>query len=181
MDEPIVVDAVEEELKESGKGSEFTEYLDHLHQIVTNFGVSSTSKGDALEPLVRLSLQRFNGYLLGDLPFLQGIALPNWCNDLRLQIDGANTNGFGYTGSGVAADLVFFTESPPNKMLIANLGTLPDGAWFFSDNRYAGALAIKFYSSSVPQEKHKENETSSDIRACFLKTDGTRNKSLSQF
>ncbi|KAG0195900.1 hypothetical protein BGX28_000398 [Mortierella sp. GBA30] len=174
MDEPMVVEAVEEELRMSDKDSAFSEYLDRLYQIVTNFGVASTSKGDALEPLVRRSLQRFNGLHLVELLFLQGIALPKWCDDLRLQIDGINTaNGFGYTESGVASDLVFLTERPPNKMLIARYGTRPGGAWFFSDKRYAGSLAIKFYSSSVPQKTHKENGTSSDIRGCFLQKDGT--------
>ncbi|KAF9080254.1 hypothetical protein BGX23_002406, partial [Mortierella sp. AD031] len=120
LDEPMVVEAVEEELKASDKDPALSEYLDQLYRIVTNFGVASTSKGDALEPLVRRSLQRFNGLRLVDLPFLQGIALPKWCNDLKLQIDGINTaNGFGYTDSGVAADLAFLTERPPKKMLIA--------------------------------------------------------------
>jgi hypothetical protein len=160
MDEPIVVEAVEAELKASNKDSAFLEYLDQLYQIVTNFGVASTSKGDALEPLIRRSLQRFNGFRLVDLPFLQGIALPKWCDNLQLQIDGINTaNGFGFTASGVAADLAFLTERPPNKMLIAKCGTRPDGAWFFSDKQYAGSLAIKFYSSSMPQKMHNENGT----------------------
>ncbi|KAG0277857.1 hypothetical protein BGZ96_002687 [Linnemannia gamsii] len=179
MDEPIVVEAVEAELKASNKDPAFLEYLDQLYQIVTNFGVASTSKGDALEPLIRRSLQRFNGFRLVDLPFLQGITLPKWCDNLQLQIDGINTaNGFGFTASGVAADLAFLTERPPNKMLIAKCGTRPDGAWFFSDKQYAGSLAIKFYSSSMPQKMHNENGISSDIRACFLKADGEVNKAL---
>ncbi|OAQ34659.1 hypothetical protein K457DRAFT_121276 [Linnemannia elongata AG-77] len=152
MDEPTVVEGVKEELKTLGKDSVFSEYLDQLYQIDANFGVASTSKGDALEPLVRRSLQRFNGLHLVDLPFLQGIALPK---------------------CGIASDFAFFTERPPNKMLIARYGTSPDGAWFFSDKQYAGSPAIKFYSSSVPQRAHKENETSSDIRGCFLQKDGT--------
>ena len=164
------------------KDPAFMEYPDQLYQIVTNLGVASTSKWDALEPLVRRSLQRFNGFRLVDLPFLQGITLPKWCDDLKLQIDEMNTaNGFGYIDSGVAADLAFFTECPPNKMLIANFGTRPDGAWFFSDKRYAGSPAIKFYSNSVRQLKHIENETSSDIRACFLKKDGSPNETLANF
>ncbi|KAF8924087.1 hypothetical protein BGZ47_004212 [Haplosporangium gracile] len=179
MDEPIVVEAVQAELKASDRDPAFLEYLDQLYQIVANFGVASTSKGDAVEPLIRRALQRFNGFHLVDLPFLQGITLPNWCDNLQLQIDEINTaNGFGYTASGVAADLAFLTERPPNKMLIAKCGTRPDGAWFFTDKHYAGSLAIKFYSSSVSQKKHKENETSSDIRACFLKADGEVNKTL---
>ncbi|KAF8924896.1 hypothetical protein BGZ47_003626 [Haplosporangium gracile] len=174
LDEPMVVEAVQEELKASDKDPALSEYLDQLYRIVTNFGVASTSKGDALEPLVRRSLQRFNGFRLVDLPFLQNIALPKWCDDLRLQIDGINTaNGFGYTDSGVAADLAFLAECPPNKMLIAGYSTRPDGAWFFSDKRYAGTLAIKFYSSRLAQKAHQSNETSSDIRRCFLQKDGT--------
>ncbi|KAF9115688.1 hypothetical protein BGW39_002991 [Mortierella sp. 14UC] len=179
MDEPIVVEAVEAELKASNKDPAFLEYLHQLYQIVTNFGVASTSKGDALEPLIHRSLQRFNGSRLADLPFLQGVTLPKWCNNLQLQIDDIDTaNEFGYTANGVATDLAFLTERPPNKMLIAKFGTRPDGAWFFSDNQYAGSLAIKFYSSAMSQIMHKENETSSDIRACFLKADGEVNKSL---
>lgn len=178
MDELMVIEAVQEELMASDMDPAFLEYLDQLYQIVTNFGVASTSKGDALEPLVRRSLQRFNGFRLVDLPFLQGIALPKWCDDLELQIDEFNTaNGFGYTDSGVAADLAFLTECPPNKMLIASFGTRPDGVWFFSDKRYAGSLAIKFYSSRISREKHKENETSSDIRCCFLQKDGLASNS----
>ncbi|KAG0359273.1 hypothetical protein BGX24_005798, partial [Mortierella sp. AD032] len=179
MDEPIVVEAVQAELIASDKDLAFLEYLDQLYQIITNFGLASTSKGDALEPFIRRSLQRFNGFHLVDLPFLQGIALPKWCDNLQLQIDEINTaNGFGYTASGVAADLAFLTERPPNKMLIAKCGTRPDGAWFFSDKQYAGSLAIRFYSSTIPQRMHLENETSSDIRACFLKADGEVNKTL---
>ncbi|KAF9581699.1 hypothetical protein BGW38_001191, partial [Lunasporangiospora selenospora] len=84
MDEPIVVDAVEE-LKAPGKDPAFTENLDELYQVVSNFGVAST---------------------------------------------------------------------------------------------YAGSLAIKFYNSPMPHNLYKYNETSSDIRACFLRADGEINKSL---
>ncbi|KAF9536613.1 hypothetical protein EC957_010310 [Mortierella hygrophila] len=179
MDEPMVLEAVQEELKASCKDPSFIEYLDQLYQVVTNFGVASTSKGNALEPLVRRSLQRFNGHRLTDLPFLQGVALPTWCIALRLQIDSINTaNGFGYTISGVRADLAFLTECPSNKMLIACSGARPDGAWFFSDSKYAGSLAIKFYSSSFSAKMQQSNETSSDIRACFLQANGTSNESL---
>ncbi|KAF9081937.1 hypothetical protein BGX29_004175, partial [Mortierella sp. GBA35] len=148
MDEPMVVEAVQEELKASGKDPAFTEYLDQIYQIVTNFGVASSSKGNALEPLIRRSLQRFNGVRLVDLPFLQGIALPKWCDDFQLQIDDVKTaNGFGYKGIGVAADLAFLTDGPPSNMLVANSGTRPDGVWFFPEKRYAGSLAVKLYSS----------------------------------
>lgn len=54
-------------------------------------------------------------------------------------------------------------------MLIADEGTRPDGVWFFSDKQYTGSLAIKLYNSPISQDTHKENETSSDIRCCFLK------------
>ncbi|KAG9070410.1 hypothetical protein KI688_009747 [Linnemannia hyalina] len=105
MDEPLVVEAVEEELKSSGKD-------------------------------------------------------PTFIDKFQFQIDEINTaSGFGYMGSGMTADLAFLTACPP---------------LVFPDKRYAGSLAIKFYSNDVPQVKHKENETSSDIRACFLMTDGDK-------
>ncbi|GJJ78306.1 hypothetical protein EMPS_10665 [Entomortierella parvispora] len=125
MDEPIVLDAVEEELAQSGTDPTYKEYMDQLVHILDDFGLATTSKEDALEPLVCRSLQRFNGFLLADLPFLQGMALPNWCYNLRLQIDEINTPaGFGYTCTGTAADRAFLTDCPPNKMLIAKFGTL---------------------------------------------------------
>lgn len=76
MDASIVVEAVQEELKASCKNLTLLKYLDQKYRIVTNFGMASSSKGDALEPLVRRSLQRFNGYRLADLAFLRGVALP---------------------------------------------------------------------------------------------------------
>ncbi|KAF8924589.1 hypothetical protein BGZ58_001634 [Dissophora ornata] len=88
MDEPMVVEAVEEELKATGKDPAFIEYMDQMYQIITNFGIASTSKGDAFEPLVR-------------------------------------------------------------------------------------SLAIKLFSDRMKQDIHESNETSSDIRGCFLKKDGT--------
>ncbi|KAF8928395.1 hypothetical protein BGZ58_009679 [Dissophora ornata] len=181
MDEAMVVEAVEIELKASGKDPAFLSYLDQIFQVIGNLGVSSTSKGDAFEPLVRRCLQRFNGYRVIDLPFLRGVKLPTWCNTLTLQIDAINTaNGFGYKDSGLRADLAFLTERPPNKMLIAGYGTRPDGAWFFSDNHYAGSLGIKLYGENISEVMHKKNETSSDLRSCFLCKDGSSvNKSLS--
>lgn len=88
MDEPMAVEAVEAELKASNKDPTFLEYLDQLYQIVTNFSMALTSKGDALEPLICRSLQRFNGFHLVDLPFLQGITLPKWCNNLSFWFGG---------------------------------------------------------------------------------------------
>lgn len=182
MDEPIVVEVVEEELKVLGKDPIFSEYLDQLYQVVANLGASSTTKGSALEMLIRRSLQRFNGTLLKDLPFLQikDLSLPAWCSVQRLQIDEIKTaNGFGCEGEGVAADLEFLTACPPNKLLIAQSGTRPDGLWFFPEKQYAGSLAIKFHSDAVPKKKNGSNTTSSDVRACFLEGDGiTINESL---
>ncbi|KAG0271650.1 hypothetical protein BGZ95_000502 [Linnemannia exigua] len=175
MDEPLVVEAVEEELKFSGKDPTFIEYMDQLNRLIENLGASSATKGEALEMLVRRSLQRFNGVPVADLPFLRGLSLPAWCGRFVLQINEINTaSGFGYKGSGVTADLAFLTDCPPCKLLVAQSGTRPDGIWFFPDKQYAGSLAIKFYSNQVPQSMHKKNETSSDIRACFLKADGEK-------
>ncbi|KAK5822311.1 hypothetical protein F5H01DRAFT_363544 [Linnemannia elongata] len=47
-----VVEAVQEELKASDKDPALSEYLDPLYRIVTNFGVASTSKGDAHAPVL---------------------------------------------------------------------------------------------------------------------------------
>ncbi|KAH7054865.1 hypothetical protein BKA57DRAFT_434494 [Linnemannia elongata] len=131
MDEPMVVETVEEELNAAGEDPTFLDYLDQIFQIVANFGITSILKRDAFEPLVPRSLQRFNGYRLIDLPLLQGVTLPT-CNDkLDLQIDETNTaNGFGYTTIDVRAELTFLSECSSNKMLIANDGKRPDGAWF---------------------------------------------------
>jgi hypothetical protein len=108
--------------------------------------------------------------------------LPTWCNCLKLQIDEINTaHGYGYGKDDIRADLKFLTDRPSNKLLIQQSGTRQDGAWFFSDNRYAGSLAVKFYSNAIPQKDHRENKTSSDIRCSFLQADGAnKNPSLSK-
>lgn len=111
MEEPLVVEVVEEELKASNKDPSYVEYLDQLHRIVANLGASSAAKGAPLALLVRRSLQRFNGVRLVDLPFLQDVVLPDWCVNLQLPIDDINTaSGFGYKDSDAAADLAFLTD-----------------------------------------------------------------------
>ncbi|KAF9164598.1 hypothetical protein DFQ26_001253 [Actinomortierella ambigua] len=184
MDEPMVIEAVEEELAASGKDPIFSEYLDQLYQLVAKLGASSTTKGSALEMLICRSLQRFNGVVLKDLPFLQieDLELPAWCSVQRLQIDEIKTaNGFGFKGEGMAADVDFLATCPPNKLLVPQYGTRPDGLWFFPEKQYAGSLAIKFYSDAVPKLKNESNTTSSDVRTCFLQADGkTVSKSLAE-
>ena len=175
MDEPLVVEVVEEELNRSNVDPAFSEHLRQLNGIIENLGVKSSAKGNALEPLVRQSLRRFNNFYLADLPFLKNIELPTWCNGLKLQIDDINTaGGFGYGTDDTMADLKFLIDRPSNKLLVQQSGTRQDGAWFFSDNHYAGSLAIKFYSNAIPQADHKGNETSSDIRCSFLQVDGNK-------
>ncbi|KAG0019239.1 hypothetical protein BGZ82_000211 [Podila clonocystis] len=180
MDEPLVVEVVEEELNRSNVDPTFCEHLHQLNGIIENLGVKSSAKGNALEPLVRQSLRRFNNFYLADLPFLKGIELPTWCFGRQLHIDEINTaHGFGYGDDKTMADLKFLIDRPPDKLLVQQSGTRQDGAWFFSDNHYAGSLAIKFCSNAIPQDDHKENETSSDIRRSFLRADGTsKNPSL---
>ncbi|KAF9404830.1 hypothetical protein BGZ76_006781, partial [Entomortierella beljakovae] len=73
---------------------------------------------------------------------------------------------------GIGADLKFLIERPANMLLVEQAGTCQDGAWFFEDSRYAGSLAIKLYSKSIPKADHELNEASSDIRSSFLKKDG---------
>ena len=180
MDEPLVIEVVEEELKSRNIDPSFLEYLDQFNQVVENLGTNTTAKGNMLEPLVRRCLQRFNGFDLTNLPFLKGFkALPTWCKGLKLQIDEVNTaNGFGYNGHGHDADLEFLKNRPANKMLIEQSGIRQDGMWFFSNNQYAGSIGIKLYSDFLNEGTHTENETSTDIRSSFLKKDGTLNPTL---
>ncbi|KAF9415354.1 hypothetical protein BGZ94_000118 [Podila epigama] len=182
MNEPIVIEAVEEELKASSMDPTFSGYMDQLTQLISSLGRTSATKGNALEPLVHRSLQRFNGYLISDLPFLKNLdksKLPSWCHGLRLQIDDVNTaKGFGRQGDGAAADLDFLINGPSNMLLSPSNGTRPDGLWLFPNRHYAGSLAIKFFSSPLAQAFHESNTSSSDVRACFLKADGVISKPL---
>ncbi|GJJ77531.1 hypothetical protein EMPS_09890 [Entomortierella parvispora] len=174
MEEPLVVEVVEEELKLLGKDLVFLGHLHQLYEILQNLGLKSSAKGNCLEPLVWRALQRFNNFYLADLPFLKGIELPAWCQGLKLQIDEINTaQGYGYgLSDNTRGDLQFLLERPSNKLLAEKSGTRQDGAWFFSDPQYAGSLGIKFFSNPIPQSLHKANETSTDIRCSFMKADG---------
>ncbi|KAF9432440.1 hypothetical protein BGZ76_010815 [Entomortierella beljakovae] len=117
--------------------------------------------------------------------------LPEWCAISRLQIDSVGTaSALGFKDdsiniqnpTGIGADLKFLIERPANMMLVEQAGTRQDGAWFFDDPCYAGSLAIKLYSKSIPKAEHKSNETSSDIRLSFLKKDGARkNRNLKKY
>ncbi|KAF8923111.1 hypothetical protein BGZ58_003343, partial [Dissophora ornata] len=71
------------------------------------------------------------------------------------------------------------TDQLCHHVLIAIKGTRPDGAWFFSDKHYAGSHAIKLYSECLKNAIHESNQTSSDIRGCFLRKEGVKiNESL---
>ncbi|KAG0162860.1 hypothetical protein DFQ29_003626, partial [Apophysomyces sp. BC1021] len=177
IDEPLVVKVVETTLKKLGVDITYVQYLDQFNRLIEHLGVKSTAKGDMLEPLIRRSLQRFNGWDLVNLPFLRGIKLPRWCTGRKLLIEGINTaNGFGFKGKGAWGDFEFLKERPPNKLLIEQFGTRQDGAWFFDDH-YAGSIAIKLYTDPLRVSVHEENETSSDIRKSFLKKDGVNENS----
>ncbi|KAG0378350.1 hypothetical protein BGX24_004082 [Mortierella sp. AD032] len=82
MDETIVIEAVQRQLEASHEDFEFWREMREIKRL---------ARGTALEQLVRRSLQRFNGYRLADLPFLQSVSLPSWCDDVRLQIDEIDT------------------------------------------------------------------------------------------
>jgi len=174
MDEPLVVEVVEEELRRSGKIDPSTfVYLSQLDGLITLLGPDSPTRGLAFEPLVRRSLQRFNGYQLTALPFLKGVKLPAWCDKFKFQIDEINTaRGFGFQARGEEADLEFLVGRSPNKMLVEHDQTRQDGAWFFS-NEYAGSLAIKFCTSPLKRQLHDSNNASSDIRLSFMNKSGT--------
>ncbi|KAG0330809.1 hypothetical protein BG004_001975 [Podila humilis] len=173
MDEPLVVEVVEEELVRSNVDPEFSEHLHQLNGIIEKLGVKPSPKGDALEPLVRQSLRRFNNCYLADLPFLKNIELPTWCHGLKLQIDDINTaSGFGYGSDDTMADLQFLVDRPSNTVLVQQSGESWDSAWFFSDTHYAGALAIKCLSDEEMSEYgYEKYETCTDIRCSFLPPD----------
>ncbi|KAG0182667.1 hypothetical protein DFQ28_001939, partial [Apophysomyces sp. BC1034] len=176
MDEPLVVEVVEKKLRELDVDATYVQYLDQFNRLIENLGVKSTANGDMLEPLIRRSLQRFNDIDLANLPFLKGIKLPSWCIGLKLQIDEINTApGFGFNDEGIKADLEFLKAPSPYKMLIESPGTRHNGAWFFN-NHYAGSLAIKLYTEPLEEFVHKKNETSSDLRGSFLKSDDISRK-----
>ncbi|KAF9908675.1 hypothetical protein EC991_009603 [Linnemannia zychae] len=82
MDEPMVLEAVQEGLGDIYENPKFQAF----DRLLATVNVNS-ARETALERLVRQSLQRFNGYRLIDLPFLRGCVLPNWCSDMRLQLD----------------------------------------------------------------------------------------------
>ncbi|KAG0280022.1 hypothetical protein BGZ95_011531 [Linnemannia exigua] len=145
MDEPIVIEAVQRQLEASHEDFEFWGEMVKIERLASALDMTLATGGTALEQLIRRSLQRFNGYRLVDLPFLQGVSLPSWCDDLRLQVDEIDTaTGFGYTdgskngSGGTGADLAFMANGPPNKMFT-----------------------------------HEVVETSTDVRRFFLNKDAT--------
>ena len=179
-EEPLVIEVLEEELRASGFDPEFFAYLDQFNAMLTNLGTNSAAKGEAFELLVYRSLQRFNGKVLADLPFVKDIKdLPEWCKTMTLNMRKFGTaKELGYDDDSTWGDVEFFEKTPGRELLIPNNLTRPDGALLLEGKEHGLSLAIKLYSQPVDGNKHKSNEGSSNLRNCFMTTENKTNSQL---
>jgi len=180
IEEPLVIEVLEVELRASGFDLEFFTYLDQLNTMITNLGINSAAKGEAFELLVYRSLQRFNGKVLADLPFVKDIKdLPEWCKTMTLNVRKFGTaKELGYGDDNTSGDVKFFEKTPGEELLIPNNLTRPDGALLLEGKEYGLSLAIKLYSQPVDRGKHELNTGSSDLRNCFMTTEIKVNSSI---
>jgi len=148
--------------------------------MLTNLGTNSSAKGEAFELLVYRSLQRFNGKVLADLPFVKDIKdLPEWCKTTTLNVRNFGTaKELGYDDDSTWDDVEFFENTPGGELLIPNNLTRPDGALLLEDKEYGLSLAIKLHSQPVDSGKHVSNEGSSNLRNCFMTTENKVNSKL---
>jgi hypothetical protein len=148
--------------------------------MLTNLGTNSAAKGEAFELLVYRSLQRFNGKVLADLPFVKDIKdLPEWCKTTTLNMRKFGTaKELGYDDDSTWGDVEFFEKTPGGELLIPNNLTRPDGALLLEGKEHGLSLAIKLYSQPVDGNKHESNEGSSNLRNCFMTTENKINSQL---
>ena len=81
MEEFLVINTLEEQLQKVDIDAEFEESLRALDSVLSTLGTSSSSKGNAIEPILRHTLKSWNGHKLAELPFLRELKLPLWCDD----------------------------------------------------------------------------------------------------
>ena len=176
--EPLVISVIEEVLSTPLADIQFPELVKLLGNILSAFGISSAVKGNALDPIVQLTMAGFHG-TVADLPFLQDCRdrLPAWCHAKSVNIPRIGTaTDFGLS-PGYRGDIEFLASCNTAGLLIEQHGTRADGAWFF-DREYAGSLANKFSCSTLQHSIHNDNVSSSNLRNSFCKKDGKVNQNL---
>jgi hypothetical protein len=173
IEKPLVIEVLEEELKASGFVPDVLMYLDQFNVMLTNLGTNSAAKGEGFELLVYRSLQRFNGKVIVDLPFVKNIKkLPKWCKTKTLNLRKFGTlKELGYDDDSTWGDVEFFEKTPEGELLIPNNLTRPDGALLLEGKENSLSLAIKLYSHPVKRNIHELNKDSSDLRNCFTTTE----------
>lgn len=87
MDEQLVLDRAEAELNNADIDPEFAICLQALNGLLLTQGDSTTTKGNALEPIVTSAMLRFDGMDVHKLPFLVGVPnLPKWTKTTKISL-----------------------------------------------------------------------------------------------
>lgn len=192
VQEPLVLEAALESLQKKHLDSVFATCLTSMDSLLTMLGPTTTTKGNILELMVRQALLYFNGVLVSELPFL-GVAkaaLPSWTTQHKIAV----------TSTGTAQQLKFTNDAEflskrtpglqlcpepttrPDSLLCVTITYLHRSLYFrFLSQSYGASLAIKFYTSTLSNEVQKSNESSSDIRKCFLQVSGDVNPTVQKY
>eukprot|EP00727_Mastigamoeba_balamuthi_P002276 m51a1_g12045 hypothetical protein (260) ;mRNA; f:29-808 len=157
-----------------------SESVSLFRNVVSHLGVSTSAKGNTLEPVARHALAHFNGTAVIDLPFLGSIRdklVGTWAETCVINITQTGTSKElqslieGYV-SGVRGDMLFLVQRVTNAMLIEHNQTRQDGVWFFDDRVHAGSLGMTLSVNRVSSAKHRDQVASTDIRNSFSGTKG---------
>ncbi|CAG8642908.1 7533_t:CDS:2, partial [Paraglomus brasilianum] len=160
VEEPLVIEVLEEELRASEFDPEVLAYLDQFNAMLTNLGTNSAAKGEAFELL--------------DIK-----DLPEWCKTTTLNVRKFGTaKELGYDDDSTWGDVKFFEKTPGGELLIPNNLTRPDGALLLEGKEHGLSLAIKLYSQPVSNSKHELNEGSSNLRNCFMTSENKVNSHI---
>jgi len=168
LEEKFVLTIIEKMLQDFDVDYQFTISLEILNNLLGTQGSTTTTKGNAIEPIVRHTLEYFNNIKVCDLPFLKDLKgkLPQWCETAVINIMNSGTA----QQLNLNNDLTFLSNRRPGEMLVPLSTTRPDGIFWF-DFSHGGSLAIKFFTSFIPEAIHKDNKATSDLRKCFQRRD----------
>eukprot|EP00727_Mastigamoeba_balamuthi_P014352 m51a1_g9541 hypothetical protein (884) ;mRNA; f:840877-843745 len=179
--EPLAMEAIRRQLPGTTVQS-IWESVSLFRNVVSHLGVSTSAKGNALEPVARHALAHFNGTAVIDLPFLGSIRdklVGTWAETCVINITQAGTSKElqslieGYI-PGVRGDMLFLVQRVTNAMLVEHNQTRQDGVWFFDDRVHAGSLGMTLSVNRVSSAKHRDQVASTDIRNSFSGTKGIR-------